>query len=55
MATLGNPTNTIAVLQKYQYLFQKKYGQKNNIEENILEKNIDFGQGLFGLFLYQVK
>ena len=25
MATLGNPTNTIAVLQKYQFQFQKKY------------------------------
>lgn len=24
MATLGNPKNTIAVLQKYQFNFQKK-------------------------------
>ena len=27
MATLGNPKNTIEVLQKYQFNFQKKFGQ----------------------------
>ena len=41
MATLGNPTNTIAVLQKYQFHFQKKYGQNFLIDANILEKIID--------------
>ncbi len=41
MATLGNPTNTIAVLQKYQFQFQKKYGQNFLIDANILEKIID--------------
>ena len=25
--TLGNPQNTIAVLQKYNFTFQKKFGQ----------------------------
>ena len=25
--TLGNPQNTIAVLQKYNFVFQKKFGQ----------------------------
>lgn len=40
MATLGNPTNTIAVLQKYQFHFQKKYGQNFLIDANILEKII---------------
>lgn len=38
MATLGNPTNTIAVLQKYQFTFQKKYGQNFLIDTHILEK-----------------
>ena len=41
MATLGNPTNTIAILQKYQFNFQKKYGQNFLIDANILEKIID--------------
>lgn len=41
MATLGNPTNTIAILQKYHFNFQKKYGQNFLIDANILEKIID--------------
>ena len=40
MATLGNPTNTIAILQKYGFSFQKKYGQNFLIDSNILEKII---------------
>lgn len=40
MATLGNPTNTIAVLQRYGFNFQKKYGQNFLIDANILEKII---------------
>lgn len=40
MAALGNPTNTIAVLQKYHFNFQKKYGQNFLIDANILEKII---------------
>ncbi|MBD5544113.1 MAG: 16S rRNA (adenine(1518)-N(6)/adenine(1519)-N(6))-dimethyltransferase RsmA [Lachnospiraceae bacterium] len=40
MATLGNPTNTIAVLQKYDFNFQKKYGQNFLIDAHILEKII---------------
>lgn len=40
MATLGNPTNTIAVLQKYHFNFQKKYGQNFLIDSNILENII---------------
>lgn len=40
MATLGNPTNTIAVLQKYNFNFQKKFGQNFLIDANILEKII---------------
>jgi len=41
MATLGNPTNTIAILQQYDFNFQKKYGQNFLIDSNILEKIID--------------
>ena len=41
MATLGNPTNTIAILQKYNFNFQKKFGQNFLIDANILENIID--------------
>lgn len=40
MATLGNPTNTIAILQKYNFNFQKKFGQNFLIDSNILENII---------------
>lgn len=40
MATLGNPQNTIAVLQKYQFNFQKKYGQNFLIDSHVLDKII---------------
>lgn len=40
MANLGNPTNTIAVLQKYDFMFQKKFGQNFLIDEHVLEKII---------------
>ena len=36
--TLGNPQNTIAVLQKYQFRFQKKYGQNFLIDTHVLGK-----------------
>lgn len=41
MAYLGNPQNTIAVLQKYQFNFQKKFGQNFLIDTHVLEKIID--------------
>ena len=41
MATLGNPKNTIEVLQKYQFNFQKKFGQNFLINTAILEEIID--------------
>lgn len=41
MATLGNPTNTIEVLKKYNFNFQKKYGQNFLIDSNILERIIE--------------
>ena len=39
--TLGNPQNTIEVLQKYGFSFQKKFGQNFLIDSNILENIID--------------
>lgn len=41
MATLGNPKNTIEVLQKYQFNFQKKFGQNFLIDTRILEEIIE--------------
>lgn len=38
--TLGNPQNTIAVLQKYNFVFQKKFGQNFLIDTHVLEKII---------------
>lgn len=40
MATLGNPKNTIAVLQQYRFNFQKKYGQNFLIDARVLEEII---------------
>lgn len=40
MATLGIPGNTIAILQKYQFVFQKKYGQNFLIDTHVLDKII---------------
>lgn len=37
MAYLGNPGNTIEVLQKYHFNFQKKFGQNFLIDSNVLE------------------
>ena len=36
---LGNPKNTIEVIQKYDFDFQKKFGQNFLIDERVLEKN----------------
>ena len=38
--TLGNPQNTIAVLQKYNFSFQKKFGQNFLIDTHVLDKMI---------------
>ncbi len=38
--TLGNPQNTIEVLQKYGFNFQKKFGQNFLIDTHVLEKII---------------
>ena len=41
MANLGIPSNTIEVLQKYNFNFQKKFGQNFLIDTHVLEKIID--------------
>ena len=41
MATLGIPQNTIAVLQKYNFSFQKKFGQNFLIDTNVLDRIIE--------------
>lgn len=40
MATLGIPKNTIEILQKYNFNFQKKFGQNFLIDTHILERII---------------
>ncbi len=41
MAELGNPQNTIEILQKYRFNFQKKFGQNFLIDTHVLDKIID--------------
>ena len=41
MANLGIPQNTIAVLQKYDFNFQKKFGQNFLIDTHVLDRIIE--------------
>ena len=41
MPTLGNPTETIEILKKYNFNFQKRFGQNFLIDSNILEKIVE--------------
>lgn len=38
--TLGSPQDTIAILQKYNFMFQKKFGQNFLIDKHVLDKII---------------
>ncbi len=40
MPTLGNPKNTIGIIQKYNFMFQKKFGQNFLIDTHVLDKII---------------
>ena len=40
MANLGNPKNTIEIIQNYEFMFQKKFGQNFLIDTHVLEKII---------------
>jgi len=40
MANLGNPKNTIEILNKYKFVFQKKFGQNFLIDTHVLDKII---------------
>lgn len=44
LATLGIPQNTIEILQKYRFTFQKKYGQNFLIDTGVLERIIAAAQ-----------
>ncbi len=44
MATLGIPANTIEILQKYHFNFQKKFGQNFLIDTHVLDKIITSAQ-----------
>lgn len=41
MASLGSPKNTIEIIQKYEFAFQKKFGQNFLIDTHVLEKIVD--------------
>ena len=41
MPTLGNPTGTIDILKKYNFNFQKRFGQNFLIDSHILEKIVE--------------
>ena len=41
MAELGIPRNTIEVLQKYHFIFQKKYGQNFLVDPRVLDRIMD--------------
>lgn len=42
--SLGNPQNTIEILNKYRFVFQKKYGQNFLIDTHVLDKIIRAAQ-----------
>ena len=44
MATLGEPKNTIEILNKYHFMFQKRFGQNFLIDTHVLEKIIRAAQ-----------
>lgn len=44
MANLGQPQNTIEILQKYHFNFQKKFGQNFLIDTHVLDKIIHAAQ-----------
>lgn len=44
MAALGNSKNTAEIIQKYQFHFQKKFGQNFLVDSNILNKIIESAQ-----------
>lgn len=41
MASLGTRSSTAQIIQKYQFAFQKKFGQNFLIDQNILDKIVE--------------
>ena len=44
MAELGNPKKTIEIIQKYEFDFQKRFGQNFLIDPHVLDKIIRAAQ-----------
>lgn len=44
MATLGSPKSTVEIINKYKFVFQKKFGQNFLIDANILKKIVEAAQ-----------
>ncbi len=67
LPTLGNPQHTIEVLQKYNFSFQKKFGQNFLIDTHVLDKIIasaeitrddfvlEIGPGIGTMTQYQIQ
>ena len=47
---LGNPKQTIEIIQKYQFAFQKKFGQNFLIDTHVLDKIISAAGSSYNLF-----
>ena len=54
MATLGIPQNTIAVLQKYNFSAQKKFGQNFLIDPHVLEKIVEAAEIMPDDFILEI-
>ena len=50
MAVLGTPSGTIEILKKYNFTFQKRYGQNFLIDTHILDKIVEASFVTKGLF-----
>ena len=50
---LGIPQNTIEVLNKYKFVFQKKFGQNFLIDTHVLDKSILWASLLFHILQLQ--
>ena len=51
---LGNPKRTIEVLQKYEFVFQKKFGQNFLIDTHVLDKIINAADITKGDFVLEI-
>lgn len=54
MAKLGNPKNTIEIIQKYDFIFQKRFGQNFLIDTHVLDKIISSAKINSGDFVLEI-